>query len=723
MAPAALELLRQRWRRWRQPGQAQLLLHLPGQGSRSVAIHSGAYRIGREGDVQIPINHPAVSRQHALLERRATGWLLSDRGSTNGLWWRGRRVQQLMLRDGDTVRFGPSHQPGLPELEFQQRPRPQLERIVRGASLALAGLTAGGVALLTLSVLQSPIRGSLATVRGPLALYDRQGKPINSVQGLEHRELAGLNDYPAVLVDALLSSEDARFWWHPGVDPVGTARALVTNLLGGRVLEGGSTLTQQLARSLYPDQVGQGETLARKWRELLVALQLEARFSKHDLLLSYLNRVYLGVGWGFEDAARHYFGKPASELDLQEAALLVGLLPSPNGYDPCFVPKAALDSRNAVLLKMVDTGRLNADAGRTARRSPIKLAPEACKRAAELRGAPFYTDQVRRDLAAQVGPAVAAEGNFLIDTYFDPRVQAQVERLLRQRLNSSRGLNITEGAVVILDVRNGGIVAIAGGRDYQQSQFNRATMAVRSLGSAFKLFPYLAALGRGARPADPVSCAQLRWRGQTFSSDCSGTLSLTSAFASSSNTAALRTAQKVGLDAVVQQARDLGITSPLAAVPGLVLGQSETTLLELTAAYGAVANDGVWHPPTTIRRLVDAETCRGKESAQCRQEEAASPSTVSPGRRVVTAKTAEAMQQLLRAVVTSGTGRAARLGGREGGKTGTSNDNRDLVFIGYAPQRHWVMGVWLGNDDNSPTRGSSALAAGLWGDIMRATSS
>ena len=413
MANPALESLRRRWQRLSQPGQAQLRIHLPGQASRLLPLHPGAYSIGRDSDCQICIDHQAVSRRHALLERRGPHWLLSDQNSTNGLWWQGRRVQQLLLRDGDSLRFGPSQEAGLPELDFQIRPLPQLQRLLRTTSLAMAAVAVGGLGLLGLSAVQAPIRGSLATVRGPLVLYDRQGKPITTADAREHREHQALRDYPAVLVDALLASEDSRFWWHPGVDPVGTARALVTNVLGGRVLEGGSTLTQQLSRSLYPDQVGQGETLARKWRELLVALQLEARFSKRDLLLSYLNRVYLGVGWGFEDASRHYFGKPASQLQREEAALLVGLLPSPNGYDPCFDPQAALEARNAVLSKMGDTGRLTADQARSARRSPIRLSPQACRSSPAQRGTPFYSDQVRRDLDQLVGREVAAEGNFL----------------------------------------------------------------------------------------------------------------------------------------------------------------------------------------------------------------------------------------------------------------------------------------------------------------------
>ncbi len=700
-----------------------LLVHLPGQGSTRLALHSGVYRVGRDADCQVAIAHPAVSRQHALLEQVDGHWLLRDSGSTNGLWWRGRRVRELLLSDGDSVRFGPSQQAGLPELEFQQRPRPRLAELVRGTSLGLAGLAAIGLATLGLAVVQVPIRGSLAPVRGPLSFYDRAGKPIASAEGRQHRELENLRDYPPVLLDALLASEDSRFWWHPGVDPVGTARALLTNLLVGRVLQGGSTLTQQLARSLYPDQVGQGETLGRKWRELLVSLQLEARFSKRDLLLSYLNRVYLGVGWGFEDASHHFFAKPAQELSLEEAALLVGLLPSPNGYDPCFDPQAALDSRNQVLGKMVDTTRISADEGRRARRSPVQLHPEACRSQELGRGAPFYTDQVRRDLEAQVGADVAAEGNFLIETHLDPRLQEQVERLLRRRLEGSASLGVSEGAVVVLDAGNGGVLALVGGRDYQQSQFNRATMALRQPGSTFKLFPFLAALERGSSPGDPVDCGPLRWRGQTFASDCSGTLSLVSAFARSSNTAALRLAQRVGLEAVVQTARDLGITSDLAPVPGLALGQSEITLLELTAAYAAIANGGTWRPPTTIRQVVDGETCRGEEPDRCREQAAGggrgAGSGPAAGRRAVSEETARRMQQLLRAVVRSGTGTAASLGGQEGGKTGTTNQNRDLLFVGYDPRRDWVIGIWLGNDENQPTNGSSSMAAGLWGEIAR----
>lgn len=725
----------------------------PGQPPRRLVLHSGCYRIGRAADAELSLQHGAVSRRHALLEQRHGRWLLRDQQSTNGLWWRGRRIRRLLLSDGDAVRFGPQDQGELPEIRFldgrQGRRLPWLRRLAVGLAVA-GGL--GGVGL-SLAALLLPIRADLAPMRGPLLLYDRAGRPIASAQDQRHRELRRLADYPPVLIDALLASEDTRFWWHPGVDPIGTVRALVTNLLGGRVLEGGSTLTQQLARSLYPELVGQGETLGRKLRELLVALQLEARFSKHDLLLSYLNQVFLGSGWGFEDASRRLFGRPASQLRLEEAALLVGLLPSPNGYDPCLDPAAALASRNGVLAKMLDGGRLGAAAARAARRRPIQLAAGACK-PGERRALPFYSDQVRRDLDRLVGADVAAEGNFLIDTHLDPGLQEQVERLLRQHIDTHRSLGVSEGAVVVLDSRTGGILALAGGRDYRQSQFNRATMALRQPGSTFKLFPYLLALEQGARPADPVSCAPLDWRGQRFASGCGGSLSLRQALASSSNTAALRLARRVGLESLVRKAREMGITTPLDPVPGLALGQSEMTLLELTGAYGAVANGGLWQQPSTIRSLTDAEQCASGATGACRDRRQraaaagagstatpASPragdSRSSPGsrsgattttaslfppRRVMKESTARTMRSLLQSVVRGGTGTAASLGGEEGGKTGTTNDGRDLLFVGFEPRRHWVMGIWLGNDDNRPTRSSSALAAALWAEIVRSSS-
>lgn len=695
---------------------AELSWTTSGRGEQRQQLQPGTYRIGRDPAAELSIQAGGISHQHALLECVGGHWLLTDLNSTNGLWWRGRRIQQLLLCDGDRVRLAPAGAEGGAELQFHQPAQRPWRWLRRWGSAAAAVLAAGGVALLGLARLQVPVGASLGASRGPLLLFDGADRPLISAESVQHVEQNDLGRFPAALINALLASEDNRFWWHPGIDPIGTARALFTNLSGGRVLEGGSTLTQQLARSLHPETVGRGETLGRKWRELLVALQLEASHSKRDLLLSYLNRVYLGVGWGFEDAARHYFGRPASALSLEQAALLVGLLPSPNGFNPCTDPQAALDSRNRVLLKMVEAGRLSQERARSARRQPLQLAPQACgagpRQAAQ--PMPFYTDQVKRDLEALLGADVAAEGHFLVSTYLDPLLQQVVERRLRALLRSKPGPQ--QGAVVVIDSRNGGILAIAGGRDYSQSQYNRASMALRQPGSTFKLFPYLAALEIGLQPGDAVGCGPLEWGGQIFGSSCGGSLSLQQALASSSNTAALRLARRVGLDRVIETARKLGITTPLEAVPGLALGQAEVRLVELTAAYAAVANQGIWHRPSTIRQLTDAEQQRNRTGLAQGEGQGTG---ILPGQRVLSAAQARQMQTMLQAVVRSGTGRAARLGADEWGKTGTTNNGRDLLFIGAEPSRHWVMGVWLGNDDNTPTGSSSALAAELWGEIIR----
>ena len=692
-----------------------LLVQQLNQSERSIELHGDSYQLGRDNNADIPLIHPAISRLHARLVRCGRHWRLIDEQSTNGLWWQGRRIQEIELRDGDQIALAPASEPDAPQLIFRNPSDQNRRSPVNLIGLVIAITLTAGSGLLVVANLSVPVRGRLARVQGPIALYDRNDRPISSVDSERHNELKGLDSFSPLLINAVIASEDSRFWWHPGIDAIGTLRALVTNVQGQEVLEGGSSLTQQLARSLYPDQVGQGDTLERKWRELLVALQLESRFSKSDLLLSYLNRVYLGVGYGFEDAAQAYFDTSAGSLRLDQAALLVGLLPSPNGHDPCRHPERALQARNLVLNKMADQGTISLDTARLTRRRPIQLTPDACDRR-HTDAAPFYSDQVQRDLAALVGTDVAAEGNFLIETYYEPRLQAVIQHQLRRALRVHSGRGIEQGAAVLIDSRSGGVLAISGGRDFRSSQFNRASMALRQPGSTFKLFSYLAALEQNISPDQPFNCGPLHWGGQQFDSDCAGQRNLIQAFALSDNTVALRLAQRIGIDQVVRQARALGITTPLSPVPGLTLGQSEVRLIELTSAYAAVENGGLWSPATTIRRLVDAETCASETTDRCRSR--STPVTTS--RQAIRADTALKMQKILRAVVQKGTGQAAALGGNEGGKTGTTNEGRDLLFIGYEPTNHWVLGIWLGNDDNTPTTGSSAIAAGLWGDIIRA---
>ena len=430
-----------------------LLIQQLNQRERSIELHGESYRLGRDKNADILLIHPAISRFHARLVRRGRRWLLIDEQSTNGLWWQGKRIQELELRDGDHIALAPASEPDAPQLNFRHSSDRDQQKWAHRIGLVIAAALTAGSGLLVVANLSVPVRGRLARVQGPIALYDRDDLPISSLDSERHNELQRLDAFSPKLISAVIASEDSRFWWHPGIDAIGTLRALVTNVQGREVLEGGSSLTQQLARSLYPDQVGQGDTLERKWRELLVALQLETQFSKSDLLLSYLNRVYLGVGYGFEDAAQAYFDTSAATLRLDQAALLVGLLPSPNGHDPCRHPARALQARNLVLNKMADQGKISLDTARLTRRRPIQLAPEACSRR-HADAAPFYSDQVQRDLAALVSADVAEEGNFLIETYYEPHLQAVMQRQLHRALRVNSGRGIDQGAAVLIDSRS-----------------------------------------------------------------------------------------------------------------------------------------------------------------------------------------------------------------------------------------------------------------------------
>jgi membrane peptidoglycan carboxypeptidase len=516
-----------------------------------------------------------------------------------------------------------------------------------------------------------------------------------------------------------MASEDSRYYWHFGVDPIGTLRAVVTNVRGGEIREGGSTITQQLARSVFPDYVGRQDSAARKIREAIVSLKLETVYSKNFLLRMYLNRVYLGSGiYGFEDAAQFYFGKASKDLTLSEAATLVGILPAPNSFNPVTNYKAAVEYRDRVLERMAQQGMVSQEEADRARRSRIEISPKARQ---ELQGsvAPYFYSAVFDELDSLLGGRLAREGNFIVETGLDRKMQAAAERTLRNSVETSgASAGYSQGAVTTIDAKTGEILAMVGGVDYQKSQFNRVTQALRQPGSTFKIFAYTAALEQGISPGASYSCAPLNWGGQTFAG-CSGGSDLYTGVAQSLNVVALRVAQDVGLDKVVQTAQRMGVKSTLKAVPGLVLGQSETTPLEMTSAFGVLANEGVRNRPHTIKRIIDSGDCQNRQDiSTCRVIYQADQDGENNA-QVIQPEVANTMTSLLRGVVQSGTGRNAAIGLGEVGKTGTTNDNKDLWFIGYVPSQKIVTGVWLGNDDNQPTDGNSGLAAKLWGDYMR----
>jgi penicillin-binding protein 1A len=428
----------------------------------------------------------------------------------------------------------------------------------------------------------------------------------------EPPELARLEDFSPYLPKAVIASEDSRFYWHPGVDPVGVVRALGINLLSGGVREGASTITQQVARSLFREYVGTEDSAGRKLREMVVALKLEAHYDKKTILTVYLNKVYLGVaGYGFEDAAQFYFGKSARDVTLAEAATLVGMLPAPNRFNPVKDYDTALGLRNRVIDRMEAQGMITAMEAKRARRSRIEISPQATRNL-QSTIAPYFYDTVLAELESLLGKRLAAEGNFIVDTALDVRLQKRAEdHLARFVTTYGATYGFDQGALVTLSARTGAITALVGGKNYQQSQFNRITQARRQPGSVFKVFVYGAALEQGIPPSMTYECTPLVWQGVSFAGCRSGSapLDLTQGLALSENVVALRLAQQVGLAAVVQWAKRLGIESPLHPVPGLVLGQSEVTPWELTGAFTALANQGVKHRPHAITRIRDSSDC------------------------------------------------------------------------------------------------------------------
>jgi penicillin-binding protein 1A len=692
------------------------------------------YILGRSSkQCDIVVQNPVVSQVHLTLlrqrpNRRVLGlparrhFELRDENSTNGIYRGQRKVKTTVLHHGDQLSLGPPELAAAVRIRFLD-PTPWYLKAVRYGLLGLSGVAVllGLIVAIEWSKIEiSPLPQS---VQGPVIVYSRDGQtPLRPPHNRIHAEMRQLSDYSAFLPKAVIASEDSRYYWHLGVDPIGTLRALVTNIRGGEIREGGSTLTQQLARNLLRKYVGDQDSAGRKLREAVVALKLETTYSKDFLMLTYLNRVYLGSGnYGFEDAAQFYFGKPAKDLNLSEAATLAGILPAPNSFNPVRNYQAAIEYRDRVISRMAELGMVSADDAQRARRSRIDISPKA-KEELESTIAPYYYDHVFSELDQLLGARLAQEGNFVVETGLDIAMQAKAERALRNTVaNVGSASGFDQGAIVTLDFSTGDVLALVGGVDYQASQYNRATQASRQPGSTFKVFAYTAALERGVSPDSAYSCAPLNWGGQEFAG-CrigGGSLDLATAVAQSENVVALRVGQEVGLDAVVNTARKMGIQSQLQAVPGLILGQSGVNLLELTGAYGVLANRGLRNSPHTINRILDTSECGDRSNFQtCRV--IYPPATAAAGEPVIPAAVADTMTTFLQGVVSRGTGRSAALGLGEAGKTGTTNDNIDLLYIGYIPSRNLVSGIWLGNDNNTPTNGSSALAAKLWGDYMGA---
>ena len=526
-----------------------------------------------------------------------------------------------------------------------------------------------------------------ATRRPSLTLEDRSGRIFASFGDVVGEPLR-LGDMPAYLPAAVVAVEDRRFWSHPGIDPIGLARAAWTDLTAGHLVQGGSTITQQVAKNLF---LSNARTLQRKVQELLLTLWLERHFSKREILEIYLNRVYLGAGaWGMDAAAHMYFGVSARHVTLWQAAVLAGLPRAPSRFNPRSNPVAAAARAREVLAAMAGTGAITeAQAQDAAARIEFPPAPGIA--------AGWFADWA----AAQAEPTLPRDTDATLRTTLDARLQAVAEARLSALLaGPGVAAGASQGAVVVLDAATGAVRAMVGGRDYRSGSYNRAVEARRQPGSSFKVFTWLAALQQGLTPDDTVLDAPIRvghWSPVNDDNRYLGEITLQEALAHSINTAAVRLLLRAGGPrAVAGVAARLGIADKLPNDASLALGTGEVGLLEMAAAYATFFNGG------------NRVTPYGVETA----------ATAHPPVPVIEPAQATEMERMLEAVVTGGTGRAAALPGRVvAGKTGTTQDFRDAWFIGSVDGE--VIGVWVGNDDDRPMKGvmGGSLPARLFHDI------
>lgn len=565
--------------------------------------------------------------------------------------------------------------------------------------LSVWGAVAGCIALVWFAWDLPRPEDALAHTRRPSVTMTTADGALLATSGDLYGDTVRLRDLPAHLPAAFMAIEDRRFREHGGLDVIGVARAMVANLTAGRVVQGGSTITQQLAKNLFltPER-----SLRRKVQEALLALWLEARFTKDELLTIYLNRVYLGAGtFGVDAAARLYFGVPAARLSIAQSAVLAGLPRAPSRLNPRVNPAAAVGRAVEVLEAMADTGAITpAQAMQAAERIRFPPAPS--------RDAGWFADWVRESIGERAPPTA----DLLLRTTLDARLQAAMEARLEALLaGPGRAGGVTQGAVVAMDAASGAVRAMVGGRNYRTSPFNRATQARRQPGSAFKPFVFLAAIEAGASPEDSVADTPLTLAGWSPGNGgwrARGSISIEEALAHSVNTAAVRVMQRAGGPRqVAAAAQRLGMPGPFPREASIALGTAEVTLLDLVAAYAAFANGGRRVAPHGI--------------AEARAEGRPLAWLPPAPAQVITPEAAAAMRRMLAAAVAQGTARAAALPGvAVAGKTGTTQDNRDAWFVGMA--HAMVLGVWLGNDDATPMEGvaGGGLPARLFREILEA---
>jgi penicillin-binding protein 1A len=521
-----------------------------------------------------------------------------------------------------------------------------------------------------------------------------------ATRGILKGDAIAPDQIPPLLASAVISIEDRRFYQHGGLDLRAIGRAAWHDALGRRI-EGGSTITQQLARGIYltPER-----SLKRKVQEAALAFWLELRLSKKEILARYLNTAYFGDGaYGADAAARRYFGKSAQQLSLSEAAMLAGLIRAPSQLEPDRNMAGALERANTVLDAMVQNGAISQQQADDARRQPavLRVAPGTPP------GSNYFIDTAAAEAKSQAGATTA---DLTIKTTLNRNLQQIAESVVAKRLDASANAKNVHQAALVALAPDGAILAMVGGRDYNDSQFNRVTQAKRQPGSLFKLFVYLTALRKGFTPDSvvvdqPVSIGD--WEPENFGDRFYGPVTLRTAFAHSLNSVAVQLAQSVGIDNVIGTAKELGVRSDLPAVPSVALGSGNVTLLEMTRAFANVAMNKTDIDPYAVSGIT-------------KDEQAVFTRSPPPDETSDNPAVHAAMIDLLSSVVREGTGRAAALDQQVGGKTGTSQDYHDAWFVGFTSDI--IVGVWVGNDDNTPMNSvtGGSLPVTIWHDFVRA---
>lgn len=534
-----------------------------------------------------------------------------------------------------------------------------------------------------------------------IIVKDRRGEIVARYGDIVGNKV-GIEDLPPHLVQAVLSIEDRRFYEHPGLDPLGLARAMIANLRAGKVTQGGSTITQQLAKNLF---LSRERTYKRKIQEALLAFWLENKLTKDEILSAYLNRVYLGSGtYGVDAASRLYFSAPVKNLSLRQSATLAGLLKAPSRYAPTRNPGLSRERTEVVLNAMVDAGYITEEE----KNGQIKRPPIPTQKPSNELADRFYTDWIVDQLDDIIG---TPKEDLVIETTLDTKIQNRLAQAIDKTIaRNGANKNISEGAGVIMRP-NGEVLALVGGHNYNLSQFNRATQALRPPGSSFKPFVYLTALEHGWSPDDTIIDEPItgsRYRPKNFGGKYYGEVTLEEALTYSMNTAAVRLMKDTGPTAVLNTAERLGITSKLEPDLSLALGSSGITLLEMAGAYTVIANGGLQTTPYGITKIT------AKDDGEVYYQRPYNQSF----KRVFNQYDIANITRMMSSVMEYGTGRGAAFGPAAAGKTGTSNDSRDALFMGFT--RELVGVVWLGNDDNSPMKGvtGGSYPASIWRQVM-----